>query len=169
MANVLSCMSLLATYDGNPNDAVTLACRAQDAARAVGEQPLVMSMLHLREAFAHASLRDAEACRQAVDRSRDQFERSRGHEAEAPDWIQYFDETKLLVDTGIAYARLGEPARADPSSLRACVERTPTSSEAVPFTPTGWPPPSSSWANSTRHAPAPASPSTSPRPSTRHE
>lgn len=114
MANVLSCMSLLATYDGNPNDAVTLACRAQDAARAVGEQPLVMSMLHLREAFAHASLRDAEACRQAVDRSRDQYERSRGHEAEAPDWIQYFDETKLLVDTGIAYARLGEPARAEP-------------------------------------------------------
>ncbi|MEU8630284.1 helix-turn-helix domain-containing protein [Streptomyces sp. NPDC048669] len=114
MANVLSCMSLLATYDGNPNDAVTLACRAQDAARAVGEQPLVMSMLHLREAFAHATLRDAQACHQAVDRSREQYERSRGHEAEAPDWVQYFDETKLLVDTGIAYARLGEPARAEP-------------------------------------------------------
>lgn len=114
MANVLSCMSLLATYDGNPNDAVTLACRAQDAARVAGEQPLVMSMLHLREAFAHATLRDAQACHQAVDRSRDQYERSRGHEAEAPDWVQYFDETKLLVDTGIAFARLGEPARAEP-------------------------------------------------------
>ncbi|MFE9460592.1 helix-turn-helix domain-containing protein [Streptomyces californicus] len=114
MANVLSCMSLLATYDGNPSDAVALACRAQDAARAAGEQPLVMSMLHLREAFAHAALRDAQACHQAVDRSRAQYERSRGHEAEAPDWVQYFDETKLLVDTGIAYARLGEPARAEP-------------------------------------------------------
>ncbi|WNI29309.1 helix-turn-helix domain-containing protein [Streptomyces sp. ITFR-6] len=114
MANVLSCMSLLATYDGNPSDAVALACRAQDAARAAGEQPLVMSMLHLREAFAHAALRDAQACHQAVDRSRVQYERSRGHEAEAPDWVQYFDETKLLVDTGIAYARLGEPARAEP-------------------------------------------------------
>lgn len=114
MANVLSCMSLLATYDGNPNDAVALACRAQDAARASGEQPLVMSMLHLREAFAHAALRDAQACHQAVDRSRVQYERSCGHEAEAPDWVQYFDETKLLVDTGIAYARLGEPARAEP-------------------------------------------------------
>lgn len=114
MANVLSCMSLLATYDGNPSDAVALACRAQDAARAAEEQPLVMSMLHLREAFAHAALRDAQACHQAVDRSRVQYERSRGHEAEAPDWVQYFDETKLLVDTGIAYARLGEPARAEP-------------------------------------------------------
>lgn len=114
MANVLSCMSLLATYDGNPSDAVALACRAQDSARAAGEQPLGMSMLHLREAFAHAALRDAQACHQAVDRSRAQYERSRGHEAEAPDWVQYFDETKLLVDTGIAYARLGEPARAEP-------------------------------------------------------
>ncbi|MFE5742071.1 helix-turn-helix domain-containing protein [Streptomyces celluloflavus] len=114
MANVLSCMSLLTTYDGNPNDAVTLACRAQDAARAAGEQPLVMSMLHLREAFAHATLRDAQACHQSVGRSRDQYERSGGIEAEAPSWVHYFDETKLLVDTGIAYARLGEPARAEP-------------------------------------------------------
>ncbi|WUW12716.1 helix-turn-helix domain-containing protein [Streptomyces sp. NBC_01465] len=114
MANVLSCMSLLATYDGNPNDAVTLACRAQDAARGAGDQPLVMSMLHLREAFAHAVLRDARSCHQAVDRSRDQYERSRGREAEAPSWVRYFDETKLLVDTGIAYARLGEAARAEP-------------------------------------------------------
>ncbi|MFI0982477.1 helix-turn-helix domain-containing protein [Streptomyces sp. NPDC021093] len=114
MANVLSCMSLLATYDGNPNDAVTLACRAQDAARAASEHPLVMSMLNLREAFAHATLRDAHACHQAVDRSRDQYEHARGQEAEAPSWVRYFDETKLLVDTGIAYARLGEAARAEP-------------------------------------------------------
>lgn len=28
--------------------------------------------------------------------------------------MRYFDETKLLVDTGIAYARLGEAARAEP-------------------------------------------------------
>ncbi|MFJ6695577.1 helix-turn-helix domain-containing protein [Streptomyces sp. NPDC091272] len=114
MANVLSCMSLLATYDGNPNDAVTLACHAQDAARAAGDQPLVMSMLHLREAFAHATLRDVHACHQAVDLSREEYEQSRGREAEAPSWIRYFDETKLLVDTGIAYARLGEAARAEP-------------------------------------------------------
>lgn len=114
MANVLSCMSLLATYDGNPNDAVALACRAQDAARAAGEQPLVMSMLHLREAFAHATLRDSRACHHAVDRSRDEYELSSGREAEAPSWVRYFDETKLLVDTGIAYARLGEAARAEP-------------------------------------------------------
>ncbi|MGP3925341.1 helix-turn-helix domain-containing protein [Streptomyces sp. 8N616] len=114
MANVLSCMSLLATYDGNPSDAVALACKAQDAARAADEQPLVMSMLHMREAFAHAALRDAPACHQAIDRSRDQYERSRGREDAAPSWVRYFDETKLIVDTGIALARLGQASRAEP-------------------------------------------------------
>jgi hypothetical protein len=114
MANVLSCMSLQATYDGNPVDAVALACKAQDSARASGDQPLVMSMLHMREAFAQATLRDSRACRHAIDRSRDAFELSRGRESEAPPWVRYFDESKLIVDTGIALARIGESARAEP-------------------------------------------------------
>ncbi|NUH40783.1 hypothetical protein HUF15_29255 [Streptomyces samsunensis] len=114
MANVLSCMSLQATYDGNPAEAMALACKAQDVARAVGDQPLVMSMLHMREAFAHATLRDASACHQAIDRSRDSFERARGRTDEAPSWVRYFDETKLIIDTGIALARLGEAPRAEP-------------------------------------------------------
>lgn len=114
MANVLSCMSLQATYDGNSTDAVALACKAQDSARAVGDQPLVMSMLHMREAFAQATLRDSMACHQALDRSRDAYEQARGREDVAPSWVRYFDESKLIVDTGIALARLGESARAEP-------------------------------------------------------
>ncbi|MEU5838917.1 helix-turn-helix transcriptional regulator [Streptomyces diacarni] len=114
MANVLSCMSLQATYDGNPTDAVALACKAQDSARAAGDQPLVMSMLHMREAFAQATLRDSMACHQALDRSRDAYENARGREGAAPSWVRYFDESKLIVDTGIALARLGEAARAEP-------------------------------------------------------
>ncbi|MFE2845101.1 helix-turn-helix domain-containing protein [Streptomyces scopuliridis] len=114
MANVLSCMSLQATYDGQPSDAVALACKAQDAARTAGGQPLVMSMLHMREAFAHATLRDAASCHQAIGRSREAYEQARGQEAEAPSWVRYFDETKLIVDTGIALAKLGESERAEP-------------------------------------------------------
>jgi hypothetical protein len=114
MANVLSCMSLQATYDNQPANAVALACKAQDTARLAGNQPLVMSMLHLREAFAHAALRDASSCHQAIDRSREAFELARGQEDTAPVWVRYFDETKLLVDTGIALARLGEASRAEP-------------------------------------------------------
>ncbi|MFD7894148.1 helix-turn-helix domain-containing protein [Streptomyces sp. NPDC059743] len=114
MANVLSCMSLQATYDGQPSDAVALACKAQDSARTAGGQPLVMSMLHMREAFAHAALRDAASCHQAIGRSRDAYEQARGQEDEAPSWVRYFDETKLIVDTGIALAKLGESERAEP-------------------------------------------------------
>ncbi|TXL90454.1 helix-turn-helix domain-containing protein [Streptomyces sp. IB2014 016-6] len=114
MANVLSCLSLQATYDGQPSDAVALACKAQDAARAAGVQPLVMSMLHMREAFAHATLRDASSCHGAIERSRDAYEEARGREGEAPSWVRYFDETKLIVDTGIALAKLGESERAEP-------------------------------------------------------
>ncbi|MGW0737989.1 helix-turn-helix domain-containing protein [Streptomyces sp. NPDC002851] len=114
MANVLSCMSLQATYDGDATNAVALACKAQDATRAAGGQSLVLSMLHMREAFAHATLGDASSCHQAIDRSRDAYELARGREAEAPPWVRYFDETKLLVDTGIALARLGESGRAEP-------------------------------------------------------
>lgn len=114
MANVLSCMSLQATYEGLPSEAVALACKAQDAARTVGGQPLVMSMLHMREAFAHAALGDDVSCHQSIGRSRDAFEQSRGREGEAPSWVRYFDETKLIVDTGIALAKLGESERAEP-------------------------------------------------------
>ncbi|MFD8965080.1 hypothetical protein ACFV0C_08760 [Streptomyces sp. NPDC059568] len=114
MANVLSCMSLQATYDGQPSDAVALACKAQDSARTAGGQPLVMSMLHMREAFAHATLRDGASCHQAIGRSRDAYEQARGQEDEAPSWVRYFDETKLIVDTGIALAKLGESERAEP-------------------------------------------------------
>jgi tetratricopeptide (TPR) repeat protein len=124
MANVLSCMSLQATYEGNAVDATALACKAQDTARAAGDQPLVMSMLHMREAFAHATLRDESSCHQAIDRSRDAYELARGREDEAPPWVRYFDETKLIVDAGIAYARLGEAPRAEPLIAEALRRET---------------------------------------------
>nr|WP_161790080.1 hypothetical protein [Streptacidiphilus carbonis] len=112
-ANVLSCMSLQATYEGAATQAVALACAAQDTVRRGVESPLVMAMLQIREAFAHAALRDAAACHDAIGRANSAFSRARQAE-EAPAWVRYFDETKLLVDTGIALARLGEAPRAEP-------------------------------------------------------
>ncbi|TKA13093.1 hypothetical protein FCI23_03680 [Actinacidiphila oryziradicis] len=113
IANVLSCMSLQATYDGDPNDAAALACAAQDTARDTAPSALVMSMLHMREAFAHASLRDPAACHKAIAKAHSKFEQAAG-EGPAPQWVRYFDETKLIVDTGIALAQLGEAQRAEP-------------------------------------------------------
>ncbi|MFI0261125.1 hypothetical protein ACH4OW_19055 [Streptomyces sp. NPDC017056] len=114
VANVLQTMSLQAMYDSNPMNALALACQAQDTARAAVDQPLVMSMLYLREAFAQAMLSDSPACHAAIDEAHRQYDRARGREQEAPFWARYFDEAKLIVDTGIALARLGEAPRAEP-------------------------------------------------------
>jgi hypothetical protein len=73
-ANILSCLSLQATYEGDVREAVDLACAAQDAARDTAPAALVMSMLHMREAFAHASLRDASACHKAITKAHNHFE-----------------------------------------------------------------------------------------------
>lgn len=115
VANVLSCMSLQATYEGEAgaHEAAALAQAAQDAARGTEGSSLIMSMLHMREAFAQAALRDAASCHRAVDKARDLFERARS-EGPAPRWVHYFDETKLIVDAGIAFAQLGEPHKAEP-------------------------------------------------------
>ncbi|PLW64837.1 hypothetical protein GQS52_15380 [Streptomyces sp. SCUT-3] len=112
VANVLSCMSLLATYEGDARQATALACAAQDIVRGTGSSLLIMAMLHMREAFAQAALQDAAACHRAVDRSHRCFERADSERA--PEWVRYFDETKLVVDTGIALARLGEHRKAEP-------------------------------------------------------
>ena len=111
-ANVLSCMSLQATYENDPAEAAQLACAAQDIARNTPSNALVMAMLHMREAFAQATLKDAASCHRAIAQSRRHFEEAQG--SSAPAWVRYFDETKLLVDTGIALAQLGEHRKAEP-------------------------------------------------------
>ncbi|WP_406502557.1 helix-turn-helix domain-containing protein [Streptomyces sp. NBC_01602] len=112
IANVLSCMSLQATYEGDANDAAALACAAQDTARGTDSPDLVMAMLHMREAFAHATLHAGNDCHRSIDKARAHFERA--DHTSAPQWVRYFDETKLIVDTGIALAQLGEHRQAEP-------------------------------------------------------
>lgn len=112
VANVLSCMSLQATYEGDAGEAAALAATAQDTARATETPQLIMAMLHMREAFAHATLRAPTDCHRAIAKAHAHFERADHHTA--PQWVRYFDETKLIVDTGIALAQLGEHRQAEP-------------------------------------------------------
>jgi hypothetical protein len=112
VANVLSCMSLQATYEGDAGDAAALARAAQDTARGTEAPELVMAMLHMREAFAHATLRAPEDCHRAIAKTHAHYERADFDTA--PQWVRYFDETKMIVDTGIALAQLGEHKQAEP-------------------------------------------------------
>ncbi|MBZ6082743.1 helix-turn-helix domain-containing protein [Streptomyces olivaceus] len=114
MANVLACMSLQATYQDKPADSLALVTAAQDQARsAIGTTPRVLSMLSMREAFAHATLGSQTRTHEAIKEAHRQFERI-GQDDPDPAWVSYFDEPKLIVDTGIAHGRLGEAATAEP-------------------------------------------------------
>ncbi|WP_413753079.1 hypothetical protein NRF20_20935 [Streptomyces sp. R-74717] len=114
MANVLACMSLQATYQDKPGDALALVTAAQDQARtAVGTTPRVLAMLAMREAFAHATLGNHSATHTAISEAHTHFGRI-GTADPDPAWVAYFDEPKLIVDTGIAHGRLGEAALAEP-------------------------------------------------------
>ncbi|MFE1574875.1 hypothetical protein [Streptomyces fradiae] len=114
MANVLACMSLQATYQDKPGDTLALVAAAQDQARAaVGTTPRVLAMLAMREAFAHATLGNHSATHTAISEAHIYFGRI-GADDPDPAWVAYFDETKLVVDTGIAHGRLGEAVLAEP-------------------------------------------------------
>lgn len=114
MANVLACMSLQATYQDKPGDALALVRAAQDQARTADDTtPRVLSMLSMREAFAHAALGSRAATHTAIHEAHRQFEQIRSADPD-PAWVTYFDEPKLIVDTGIAHGRIGEAAIAEP-------------------------------------------------------
>ncbi|HEY8984509.1 MAG TPA: helix-turn-helix transcriptional regulator [Streptomyces sp.] len=125
MANVLACMSLQATYQDKPTDSLAFVTAAQDQAHSsLGTTPRVLSMLSMREAFAHATLGNRDATHRAIGEAHRHFERIRRGDAD-PSWVTYFDEPKLIVDTGIAHGQLGEAATAEPliaDALRREVE-----------------------------------------------
>ncbi|MEV5899733.1 helix-turn-helix transcriptional regulator [Streptomyces sp. NPDC052127] len=114
MANVLACMSLQATYQDKPADSLALVTAAQDQARsAIDTTPRVLSMLSMREAFAHATLGSQTSTHRAITEAHRQFQQIQASDPD-PSWVAYFDEPKLIVDTGIAHGRLGEAATAEP-------------------------------------------------------
>lgn len=114
MANVLACMSLQATYQDRPADSLALVTAAQDQARSsTSTTPRVLSMLSMREAFAHATLGSRDGTHRAIGEAHRHFEQIRTTDPD-PSWVAYFDEPKLIVDTGIAHGRLGEAATAEP-------------------------------------------------------
>ncbi|MFJ9609281.1 hypothetical protein ACIRS1_23385 [Kitasatospora sp. NPDC101176] len=113
IANVLSCLSLQATYEDKTREAIILARAAQDSARLDGGTPRLMAMLSMREAFGHASAHDQEAAHRAIEDAGHHFDRIDPADDD-PAWVQYFDRTKLTVDAGIALGQLGDAAAAEP-------------------------------------------------------
>lgn len=89
-------------------------------------------MLAMREAFAHATLGDRKATHNAISEAHSQFERIREGDPD-PAWVTYFDEPKLIVDTGIAHGRLGEAAIAEPLIADALAREDPANQRGRAF------------------------------------
>lgn len=132
IANVLACLSLQATYQDRAKDAVTLARAAQDSARLDGGTPRLMAMLSIREAFGHASAHNREATHSAINEAVHHFEHVNPEDHD-PTWVQYFDRTKLTVDTGIALGQLGDAAAAEPLIAEALQAEPTTNIRARAF------------------------------------
>lgn len=111
-ANVLSCMSLQATYEGAETRALALALAAGDLASA-HNSPRVHALLAMRAAYAYAATGQTRECHDCLTRA-ERFLGRAETGTEDPDWATYFDEAKLLADAGIARGRLGEYASAAP-------------------------------------------------------
>ncbi len=124
-ANILASMSLQATYEDDPRTALALVQEAQERSHH-DATARVAAMLAMREAFAHAALDDRPGCYAALARSQKSFERTRPGDPD-PDWVAYFDETKLIADTGIARSRLGDHRDAEPLIQAALEREEPTS------------------------------------------
>lgn len=111
-ANVMASMSLQATYDGDPDEAIALGQAAEDVARATSTHR-VMALLAMRTAFALAAAGDRRGTHAALSRSERRLERAHDGDDD-PAWCAYFAEPKYLADLGIARARLAESAPAVP-------------------------------------------------------
>lgn len=88
--------------------------------------------MSMREAFAHAVLDDKGGCRTAVSQSHNSFEKIATTDRD-PAWVAYFDETKLIADTGIALSRLGNHNAAEPLIGDAIKRQDPSNTRTLAF------------------------------------
>ncbi|MEU1969425.1 transcriptional regulator [Micromonospora sediminicola] len=109
-SNVLKSMSLQCHDFGLPNEALALAQAANQ--KLDRSAPRVAAMFSLREARAHAALRDAPACERLLARA-DTLFAAAGTSDEEPSWLAYFDEAEFYAQIGTCYLDLGNAAKAD--------------------------------------------------------
>lgn len=111
-ANILAAMARQLYYLNKPTEGLELVRLAQDGLGG-GADPLIMSMLSTREAWAYALQGRVAAFRRTTSKAEDTFDA--GASGEGPDWIQYFDEAELAGVTGGRLLELAhqQPALAD--------------------------------------------------------
>jgi tetratricopeptide (TPR) repeat protein len=102
----LSSMSTQAYYQRHPQEALDLVNAAAASARGWAT-PRVRSMLALREAVAHAAMKDRSAFSNAIARAR--CEHADPADVTDPHWVEWLSDSELTVQEASCYMDLGEP------------------------------------------------------------
>jgi hypothetical protein len=114
-ANVLSSMSVQATWSSSPGDAVTLIESALRAEREL--TPAVAGSLYGRLARGASCVGDTTASQRAQDRAFELLGRSVAENE--PSWIYWFDEAEVRGLAGQSLLVLGRPGEAEPHLRRS--------------------------------------------------
>ncbi|MGH3696808.1 MAG: helix-turn-helix transcriptional regulator [Pseudonocardiaceae bacterium] len=108
-AHILGCMADQAARHGRPAEAVTLIETALAGIRG-WETPRLLAELHIRNAYALATLRDGAACMAAVGKAHTQVEHF-GPDND-PSWLYWVTPAEITAGAGDCLLQLGQPARA---------------------------------------------------------
>jgi hypothetical protein len=108
-AHILATMTLQATRQGQPAEGVTLIETALAGMRGRAT-PALFAELHIREALAFATLRDAPACTAAISRARTQAEQLKPDDD--PAWLYWLDPASIAISAGNCLLQLGQTEQA---------------------------------------------------------
>jgi len=108
-AHILTSMANQASRQGRPAEAVTLIETAMAGTR--GRQtPALLANLHIRHAYALATLRDSSACTAAIAQARTQVEQLTPDDD--PPWLYWMNPTAITVNAGYCLLKLGQSDQA---------------------------------------------------------
>ena len=108
-AHILTSMANQASRQGRPAEAVTLIETAMAGTR--GRQtPALLANLHIRHAYALATLRDSSACTAAISQACTQVEQLKPDDD--PPWLYWMTPTAITVNAGYCLLKLGQSDQA---------------------------------------------------------
>ncbi len=110
-ANALKALSLQRLDAGRPREALAIARAAVEGAP--DASPRVRAMLLVRQARAHAALRDAVSCEHLLSQAETAMARADDHPDPDPSWAAYFDTAEYAAQVAACYRDLGRPRHTD--------------------------------------------------------
>ncbi|MGH4014269.1 MAG: hypothetical protein ACRDSL_10145 [Pseudonocardiaceae bacterium] len=102
-AHILGSMTKQTAHQGRPAEAATLAETALAGVRS-HRSPRLLAQLHVRRAYASATLQDSSACTEAISKARDQIEHLDSDDD--PPWLYWVVPAWITVEAGSCLLRL---------------------------------------------------------------